>query len=596
MFKSLIKSISFLFPFLFPFFIYHQIYFDFFSFTHSFIGHDYSYHLSRLLAGYIWWKKNTYFDLPYFTPYLCGGGFLYANPQSLYLSLTQFFIFFLSPLKALYLSIIFFAFLGYLGTYILLRKVYKISQYVAVLGALLFLFNSFYTTRMIVGHITYHAFMLIPWVLFFFTYSKKKKNLDIHLLEVVKVLLASLCISYFLYSGAIHLLIPLLIILSFFFLLDCRKNYKSLFFWIRSLALGFLTLFLCAAKFSLIYSVLKKFPRNFYQYPGVENLLELLIAPVSALFVGLNNGQIIPELTHSIGIKVHEWDYYITPIPVVLLTLSLFFKKGKLKFKKNISFFNFSLLLILILPLLFNLYTPAWNLFLKKIPGIGNSVVPWRVFCAYIPLVIIFSCVCYEKNFSFKHKNKLTLLCIFLVPFFHLFNKKNFILYKKQNFNPIQVEKLYKEVSLDQASFRILANFNFGLKKDLFAIRYAVSNLTCYESLYGYRLQEKPGSFLVKGSIKQEIMIKGEKYYNFINPACLIYPKENFCDQKYPYFSLGNKRDLLDFTAYKKYSFQLPWWQKVFNRLSLTCFLLSVLFLLLFLSKKIFVLLRGRLL
>ena len=98
-FSKLQKKIIFIDFIIIIYFIYYFMNQDFFSFANETIGHDYSFDLSRLIAGYYFWIQNNFYDLPFFTPIMCGGVFLFINPQSIYFSLIQLFIFFISPLK-----------------------------------------------------------------------------------------------------------------------------------------------------------------------------------------------------------------------------------------------------------------------------------------------------------------------------------------------------------------------------------------------------------------------------------------------------------------------------------------------------------------
>ncbi len=48
--------------------IYILLFGDFFPNNQNKLGHDYTYFLSRLLAGYYWFETNGLFAIPWFTP------------------------------------------------------------------------------------------------------------------------------------------------------------------------------------------------------------------------------------------------------------------------------------------------------------------------------------------------------------------------------------------------------------------------------------------------------------------------------------------------------------------------------------------------
>ena len=80
------------------------------------IGHDYSYFFPYLLSGHYWFLNNG-FDIPWFTPALCGGIPHFPNPQSLYYSAPQLFLHLVDPLGSIvltyYLFISGFAFISF---------------------------------------------------------------------------------------------------------------------------------------------------------------------------------------------------------------------------------------------------------------------------------------------------------------------------------------------------------------------------------------------------------------------------------------------------------------------------------------------------
>jgi len=106
------------------------------------IGHDYAHALPRIYLGYFHFWQN-FLDIPHYSASLCGGIPRFADPQNAYYSMYQWLSFFLDPLKATHLTIIFFYFLGYLGTKKLCQAILKCSERSAHFGALIFVFNGF---------------------------------------------------------------------------------------------------------------------------------------------------------------------------------------------------------------------------------------------------------------------------------------------------------------------------------------------------------------------------------------------------------------------------------------------------------------------
>ena len=110
---------------------YHWIFSAYFPAANGKVGDDYSYFLPKLIAGYFWSLNNGPFVAPWFTPSACGGLPAFANPQNIFYSVPQWLTLFVSPLTAAYLTMLLFAGLGFIGTYLLLNKSFQLSTAVA---------------------------------------------------------------------------------------------------------------------------------------------------------------------------------------------------------------------------------------------------------------------------------------------------------------------------------------------------------------------------------------------------------------------------------------------------------------------------------
>ena len=80
------------------------------------------------------------------------------------------------------------------------------SKGASIFGAVLFLFNGFFAYRMIIGHLSFHSFMLMPLISYYLFTPTLNKN---HYSDLALGLLAALLMSYVVYSGGVHLLIPI---------------------------------------------------------------------------------------------------------------------------------------------------------------------------------------------------------------------------------------------------------------------------------------------------------------------------------------------------------------------------------------------------
>src|SRR3989304_6157881 len=146
---------------------YHWIFYQFYPNSSGRVGHDFSLALPGLLAGYYWFQSNGIWEVPWFTPAFCGGHPFFADGGSGYYSVLQLLTLIADPLWSAYLAMLLFTALGYWGCFLLLRRCFQARQVAAMLGAAIFMFNGFVTHRMIVAHLGYQGFMLIPWLALF---------------------------------------------------------------------------------------------------------------------------------------------------------------------------------------------------------------------------------------------------------------------------------------------------------------------------------------------------------------------------------------------------------------------------------------------
>jgi hypothetical protein len=142
--------------------IYLSIYLPFLPTAGNTIGNDYSLHFPNLLTGYFWFLNNGLSAIPWFSPSQCGGFAYFPDPNVAYYSVPQFLVFLVSPMRAIQLTFLMFSLIGLIGTYGLMRHAFRCSRAAAVLAAGVFVFNGFFASRMLVGHLTFHAFTLIP--------------------------------------------------------------------------------------------------------------------------------------------------------------------------------------------------------------------------------------------------------------------------------------------------------------------------------------------------------------------------------------------------------------------------------------------------
>lgn len=101
-----------------------------------------------------------------------------------------------------------------------------------------------------------------------------------------------------------------------------------------------------------------------------------------------------------------------------------------------------------------------------------------------------------------------------------------------------------------------------------------ISNYYCYSPIFGYRLENLPFNN-IKNLLEPQ---KDLKNYLF-NPVCFLYPDENFC-RPGDFFKSNQELNLYKFTNFNNFSFNVPFYQKISNYISLVTLIIIFLVIL----------------
>ena len=130
--RYLIKNFYFLLLVIIIFLVHQIIYQDFFPNKNLLLGNDYSLFLPQFIFGKVWFNNN-FLSIPWFSPSFCCGLPFYGDPQTMYYSLQQLFFIFFSPLTSIKLMYLFFSFVCFLGTFLLLHKSFNKNIYIKII-------------------------------------------------------------------------------------------------------------------------------------------------------------------------------------------------------------------------------------------------------------------------------------------------------------------------------------------------------------------------------------------------------------------------------------------------------------------------------
>ncbi|MDW3192225.1 MAG: hypothetical protein R8G66_07665 [Cytophagales bacterium] len=550
----------------------------FFPNNQGFIGHDYSYFMPELLDGVYWHHVNGLSEVAWFTPSFGGGLPKFPNPQSLYYSVPQFLSFITNPLLGIKLTTLLFGILGFGGFFLLLSCIYNTSSHTALYGASLFLFNGFFLSRMIVGHLTYHSFMLLPFLALCVLRRRQNTQTDI-----ANVVWGSCIIAYMIYSGNIHLIPVTLVCITLLILLDMLINNDRTiiaYFSIKFLSIITLAVLLSAARIYASYSYLSLFPRDFYALPGYKSLAGTIAICFRALFLKAPEvfaGKLI-STPNNFGL--HEYEYGVTLVPLVLLILALITLRKKVAGLIWTNKMIFSLMVLLLCtPIVLNYHLPIWNLILKHIPFLKSSSTLIRWISLYIPIVIVLSSLSIQHlRWNQRIKSGIAVLGIlgtFLISDYNLDKDR----YHQESYDARPILLNYDKLKsghfapqITDIGKEILKNGQ-TLKQNNLLIA-GISQLRPYEPIFGYRLETFPNKSLRPGPV---LMQDSVGHLNLKNPAAFVFPVENNTEPG-AHFHVDQTSSALKLANYKPFPFHVPIQQKIANFITLTMLLLLAIY------------------
>ena len=515
----------------------------FFLFAFAFIdakGGDYTYFLPKLLDTHFFYKVNG-FKLQEYTASYCAGSFVFANPQSISLSIPQLLLFFFNPLDSIRLTFVFSSLIGFFGIYFVGLKL-GLEKISAIFSAVVFSLCGFLLVRMVMGHLTFYNMAFAPLIAYYVMRASDYFSVKSFFSSFIFIAIASLIVSMTIYSGAAAILPQIIFIVVF---LSMIYSIKNKIFFPQTLVLIFVLLLsalISLPKLEASISLLNNFSRDFYQIGGFSNINEIIKYLFSAFFW-------FPDLSSINSVVANKrflvgfTESYYSLSPAYLLLLFLLFRKTVhlklyeiIKNNKTISILSISSVLLVVFV---HYYSSSWVNFLQNIPVINQSSNMFRWNYVLIPILSIFAGM--VLNIWSQDKRKVFFLVIIftvLSSSFQYYTIKSFQS-EMVSYNPKNILRAWEDITFNGAILPPIKSIGlFEEKQDDGIIKIhhkpqydklyiaGISNAMCYEPLFGYRLEKsnmwklKPDSIYLENS-KNEL--------NFNNPACYVYPEENEC-------------------------------------------------------------------
>ena len=558
------------------------------------VGHDYAWFLPQLLAGYYWAHENGYWQLPWGTPAFCGGLPLFPNPQTPYHSLAQLLTLIMDPLNAVYAATQVFAAVGYLAFYSLARTRFSSSRDASLLGAALFMFNGFYCSRMIVGHVGFHAFMLVPWLAFLVIPAGNEAPTPSTRRTLACSAGAALLVAYCIFSGAVNSLVPIVIAVAALGALHAIGRGTLRTFSLRLALACSWGACIAAIKVNAATAYLARFHRSDYLLPGFPDLTWQVLAVARLLFLGPFDSAQSARMTNvQWDLDRHEFEYCVTVVPLLLLlmfaTVRLMRQPDLLAWLRGRradgkSYALALLFTLLMVPLVANHYAPTWNGILKALPFARSMSTMLRMYAAYMPIAILGGALAFDQLFADDRRRSFA-AALGIGLGLSQFMATDRTYYQEQDFDPRGVVAAYQHTRQSGGQVQPISRVG-DRAYDNDALWQGVSPIRCYEPIFGYRLESFPSSDLAPGP---SLGAAGKKP-NIRNPACYVFPDENQCVPG-DSFRSDQLAEAAAFVSYHPQAWQFPTSQSLATFSSLVATLLAAVALLLAAGRG----LRGRL-
>jgi hypothetical protein len=555
------------------------------------MGHDYAYVMPNLLAGYFWFHNNGLVSLPWFTPAFCGGLPFYANPQVGYLSLTQFLTFAVNPVAALCLTFAALAALGYGGTYVLLSRGFGVNRWAALVGASVFAFNGFVVYRILIGHLAFGYFALVPLCAACLIVPC---GTAVVTSMAAGVLGASLLIAAMIQAGIGSILLPAL--LSILLVLVVHSVARG-FRWKPYLGFAAAAIAgacLSAAKITASLAFLQQFAREQYPVPGYDSLWHSAVMAFHALFLGPPETENLQwERNAVLALGRHELEFGMSVVPLGLALMACLMGITRLHWASCLrrargsglrfglpkpSQFVLWLVLALLatIPIALNWYQADWNGILKRLPIIGSSSTLIRWFCLYIPAVSV-SCALAMQRIG-RHQIAIAALALAVLLGTNAADDKQF--YRSQPYDPAPILKAYEDVKSGRVRPSIATIEMFVDQSGNIQIPFDANNalaggnspMFCYEPVFGYSLENFPLGLLRPGPA---LSSSDDRHLNLKNPSCYVFSRANAC-MPGDHFLVSERDAASAFAGYRSFPFRVSTAQRLANGINVIALIVAL--------------------
>jgi hypothetical protein len=550
----------------------------FFPNSNGLLGHDYAWFFPTLLVGHFWHRQNGWLTPPHFTPAFCGGVPFLANPQSVFFSLPQLLLTMLEPTPAMFATLVVSATVGATGCYRLLRRHFKTSVSAATLAATLFLLNGFLFYRLVIGHLTYHAFAVVPLLACVVASAQEASSGHRRrpfVPSCAQVVCGGLCIAYLTYGGAVNFQIPALLTVACTLLMLQIARGFTVRPWLVLAGSGLWGALISAMKLVPAALFAGQFPRPYlpdYMFAVPEQMLTMmglgLFAPAA-----LPNAIRFPS---GAALRRHEFELGLSIVPLVLIALAVH-RRGLTHFTTRRRLQWAALTGLLLIPIVLTFGPRHWGVLLLHVPVLNGNTTFVRWWALYLLPLVVAAARCFDVMApTVRHRCAMLLLCVAVVVAQEAAHNSEYYTAqtsRENAYDPGPITSAFRQVERGialPAITRIATGNGSGLRSnDMFIA--GASSWPCYEPLFGYRSELLPPPGLVIGPVT---LNTADGRLNLVDPANYLHgstlPANTWRFEK------SRESEARLFIEYRPYSSTLPWWHQAATMITVAALILSL--------------------
>ena len=512
------------------------------------VGHDFSYTALTLLEGKYWLDSNGLiaglFNPPWFTPAWCAGAAFYADPQASFYSPMQAFALFADPIFATHLSALLFAAIGFWGSYFLARNILLWEATGSVVFAVLGIANAWMPMRSAVGEPAFQPLYLWTILVAALCWPTARKDWRDSLWPAITV---CLCLTAWLQFAFAGMMVPSFLgalLFSLLLVLLHRAHFGLLLG--RAIAGGVLAILLNASKLYESASLMRQFPRSFYELPGFKNLGDVFLSIAYSLLQPSEwTAEFAARKLTSVTFTAlpHEWAMHfgLGAFAVAIVSgLALVFVRRTNDFPIRPTRWEVKwiaiicMVLICSMPLVLLWDQGSARALFKQIPILNSATWPMRWIVVYLPIaqwLVALPTIVLLSRCSRQAGIALTGVAALVIWLGPLTEPVSYYLEPRiQAYDPKPVIRAFHQSRYQAAvpirEVAVPPRAELGLSRNDSMLTGASQGL-CYNPIYGYRLEAFPQIDRLRAGDVLQSDARGQSL--IFNPACLVHPSANQC-------------------------------------------------------------------